>query len=190
MLLANNKLVSYIDTRDEALSLVSKHFKPSKKTVYTIQSLDGDIEELNDYVSGLKKTSFKKKAIKVKPRKEKTTDRIDNNYSNWLSKQGCLITGKKAKRGTFVDNMHCHHIHGRKFSTDDYMQVPLYGKVHNDYHSISAKKFIDRYNIPGIEKSTDTSDIKANRHNIIKWFEYHASCYLNKYNKINKKSTN
>lgn len=85
---------------------------------------------------------------KPKQAKEKRNDIIDDNYSNWLGKQPCIITGRTSKRGAGVDNIHCHHIDGRNGTRNDYRQVPLMGFVHSwggtAYHNNTKADFIKK----------------------------------------------
>ena len=115
----------------------------------------------------------------------KTGKTIDNKYSKWLGSQPCLITGKKAKRGTYPNNMHCHHVRGRKHGLqNDYIQVPLIGDVHNYYHNKGATEFIKKYSL--VCNIIISDDIKQNHRSLIAWFEEHASKYYNKYTKMEK----
>ena len=108
---------------------------------------------------------------KPKKTKVKKTDKVDDKYSNWLGKQPCIITGIVAKRGIGANDMHCHHIHGRNPTRNDYLQVPLIGFVHSwgnrAYHNNTKVDFIEKNNIC-------TDDIKE-------WFDYKAFKLRKKY---------
>jgi len=92
-----------------------------------------------------KESTFGKKKcfIKKKPRKTKKTDVLDKNYSAWLRKQPCVLTG--------VVGCHGHHIYGRYPSQNDYLQVPLVHYAHNiapkSYHETGTLEFCEHWGI-------------------------------------------
>lgn len=69
----------------------------------------------------------------------------------------CLITGKRAKRGSGLFDIHCHHVEGRGLGQDDHKQVPLLGSVHGDLHSMGASDFVEKYK----EKNKDLQSLRA-----------------------------
>ena len=72
---------------------------------------------------------------------------MDANYKKFSAELGCVITGKKAKLGTYPNNIHNHHIKRRKATINDYVIVALMDYVHMDYHSLSKEKFAQKYNL-------------------------------------------
>lgn len=108
--------------------------------------------------------------------KVKKTDVIDEDYLKWLSTQSCIITGKRAERGTGANNIHIHHIYSRNKGRNDYKAVPLMGYVHSwgdlCYHSNTKEDFIKKH--------------KLMIDDIIEFFEDCAENFIKEYKNINK----
>jgi hypothetical protein len=99
-----------------------------------------------------KKTKKPKKTfIKPKPRRAKKGDFINEDYLEFLSTKPCVITGKRAERGRGANNIHLHHINGRKWGKNDYLTVPIMGYVHSwgiySYHSMAKSDFMAHYGL-------------------------------------------
>ena len=136
--------------------------KPKKQSMFGKKPSQGEF--------GKKPAKWNNESTNKKP-KEKRNDIIDDKYSKWLGTQKCCITGHEAERGIGINNLHCHHIHGRTPTRNDYLQVPLIGWVHswNDkaYHNNTKDDYIKKNNI-----MTD---------NIIEFFEDLAKYYVELY---------
>ena len=148
MIVRNGKTIGFADTEKEAFELVKSDLNVKKDFEYGIKDLDKEVYvSVGAYVSDLKKqarwTKRKKKVVKSRV---KRNDIVDDEYSAWLGKQPCVVTGQVAVRGVGAYNMHCHHVHGRNGVRNDYMQVPLMGYVHSwgrkSYHSCAKSDFI------------------------------------------------
>lgn len=107
-----------------------------------------------------------------KPRQGRN-DIIDDHYSKWLGEQPCVLTGMIAERGTGPQNIHCHHIKGRR-PRNDYNQVPLMGFAHSwggmSYHDLGKIRFLEKWHdkLIGVEC-------------IIEYFEDHAGALKEQY---------
>lgn len=117
-----------------------------------------------------KKCNWNNKSTSKKP-KVKNYDVVDDKYSKWLGEQVCCISGINAERGAGVNNIHCHHIHGRTPRRNDYKQVPLIGWL----HSWGGKSYHDNTKADFIKKNLVMTD------NIIEYFEDLATHYVELY---------
>lgn len=164
MISKNGKCIGFENSEVEAFDLIKRDLNTKKDFEYEIKDLNNDVFiPVDVYLSNLKREARWAKQKPSKP-KVKRNDIIDNKYSKWLGKQPCVITGQVAVRGIGDYNMHCHHIHGRNGGRNDYMQVPLIGRIHSwgskSYHSCSKSDFIQHHHL-------NTTDV-------IGFFEYHA----------------
>ena len=79
---------------------------------------------------------------------------IDDDYLVWLSMQPCVITQQRGNRGVGINDMHIHHVRGRK-PRNDYEAVPMIGYVHSwgsrSLHNMTRSEFIREYNLPTID---------------------------------------
>lgn len=164
MIMKSGKGIGFEDSKSEALELIKRDLNVKKDFEYEVKDLNKAVFiPVDAYIANLKKEA---RWAKKKPPKKKVgrNDVINNEYSKWLGTQPCVITGQIAVRGIGDYNMHCHHIHGRNGIRNDYMQVPLIGRVHSwgskSYHSCSKSDFIHHHRIA-------TTDV-------IVYFEYHA----------------
>jgi hypothetical protein len=93
----------------------------------------------------------KKTFIKPKARRAKKGDFECEEYLEFLATKPCVVTGRRAERGRGANNIHLHHIEGRKFGKNDYLTVPLMGYVHSwgayAYHSMAKSDFMAHYNL-------------------------------------------
>lgn len=142
----DNKNIGYAEDKTEVEQIICRHFNKNRIGEYRAFILkDNSDINVSEIVANLKYKA-RPKPIKQKSNRVRRNDVIDDDYSKWLGQQPCVVTGRKAERGTGANNMHCHHIHGRT-PRNDYMQVPLMGYVHSwgadSYHSLSKSDFID-----------------------------------------------
>ena len=151
MVIRNGKTIGFADTEDEAFEIIGRDLNVKKDFEYEIKDLHKDVYVCADmYVYDLKRKArwAKKNRSSSKVRRN---DMVDNEYSAWLGTQPCVVTGQVAERGAGANNMHCHHIHGRRRGRNDYMQVPLMGYVHSwgskSYHSCAKSDFIAHWGL-------------------------------------------
>lgn len=76
---------------------------------------------------------------------------IDEPYLDWLGKQPCVIFGCKSVRGVGMNDMHIHHVRGRR-PRNDHEAVPMLGYCHSwgskALHNLTKSEFIREYNLP------------------------------------------
>jgi hypothetical protein len=93
----------------------------------------------------------KKSFIKPKPRRPKKGDFECEEYLKFLATKPCVVTGQRAERGRGANNIHLHHINGRKWGKNDYLTVPLIGYAHSwgksSYHSMAKSDFMKHYGL-------------------------------------------
>ncbi len=120
---------------------------------------------------------FKDKPKKIstfgKPKKPKVkkSDRIDEDYLNWLRTQKCVVTGRYGNKGIGVNNLHIHHIYSRNKGRNDYLAVPLMGYV----HSWGGKAYHNNTKTDYVRKNDICTD------DIIEWFEQKAYSFRVQY---------
>lgn len=175
MVIRNNKTLGYEGSIEEAKAMIQREYRKNKDDTYTVKDLKKDVYVcVGEFVKGLKQ---KKMPIKQRRTpKQRRNDVIDDQYSAWLGKQACVVTGATAKRGVGAEDMHCHHIHGRggMHSRNDHMQVPLIGFAHSwgdvAYHNNTKSDYLMKWmrKLIGVE-------------NIIEYFEDHAKAFKEQY---------
>lgn len=165
MVFKNHKCIGYESSLDDAKLLISRDFNSKKDDEYEVKDLHNDMYVcVEAHVSSLKRV---KRVVKRagKPKRGRN-DIIDDEYSVWLGKQPCVVTGATAKRGAGAHDMHCHHIHGRR-PRNDYMQVPLIGFAHSwgalAYHNCTKDGYLRKWSA----KLIGVVDI-------VEYFEEHA----------------
>jgi len=118
-----------------------------------------------------------------KPRRIGKNDIIDDDYCRWLGTQPCIITGREAERGIGPQNIHCHHISGRR-PKNDYLQVPLLGLVHSwgplSYHDLGKTRFLKKWQEQGVLLEV---------YDVIKYFEEHAARLKKEYDTMMEKKS-
>lgn len=111
-------------------------------------------------------------------------DIIDDSYSVWLGTKPCLITGAVSDRGAGPNNIHCHHVKGRR-PRNDYNQVPLMGTVHAyggmSYHELGPTMFLDKWKKFLREHNQDTLN---GVYDIVEFFEDHAAKFKEEYDEL------
>lgn len=155
MVYRDGKLVCYEGTEVEALAVVERNYNHKKEQEWTVHDLDNEKDiDISDFVADLHDKAVEAKKPKAKKPKVGRNDVIDDEYSEWLGRQPCVITGKTAKRGIGANDMHCHHIYGRGRGRNDHLQVPLMGYVHSwgnkSYHSTTKEQFNDYWGLQGV----------------------------------------
>jgi len=159
MVFKNCKCLGYECTLDDAKDLIRRNFNKKKDDMYEVKDLHDDVYVcVSAHIRSLKKVErvFKRAG---KP-KQGRNDIVDDEYSAWLGKQACVVTGATAKRGAGAHDMHCHHIHGRR-PRNDYMQVPLVGLAHSwgdlAYHNNTKSDYMKKWGVSliGVENIVD-----------------------------------
>ena len=154
MVYRDGKLVQYEATVQEAKEVIERNYNHKKEQVWSVFDMDNDKDiDISEFLFSIHDKAVEAKKPKVKKPKVGRNDIIDDEYSAWLGRQPCVISGKTAKRGTGAQNMHCHHIHGRGRGRNDHLQVPLMGYIHSwgnkSYHSSTKEDFNDQWGLQG-----------------------------------------
>lgn len=154
MVYRDGKLMRYEDTQEEALAFIERNYNHKKEQEWSVFDMDNEEDiDVSDFLSSIHREAMRAKKPKVKKPKVGRNDIIDDEYSAWLGRQPCVITGKTAKRGAGMNDMHCHHIFGRARGRNDYLQVPLMGYVHSwgnkSYHHTAKQEFGEYWGLHG-----------------------------------------